>query len=123
MRLTRYALAALLLSATPVLADPPPAGGGMMGGHGSAMHGMFTPEERMMMFVDGMKATAGMTDDQKKAYRDKRRTDIMAMSDSDRAKFKADLDTRWNALPDDKKAEIKSKIMAFMAAHHHDGGQ
>src|SRR5882724_10927515 len=81
--------AALLLAsssaiATASAADAPPAMGAM-GGHGM-MRGLFTPEERMMLFVDGFKATAGMTDDQKKAYRDQRRAKIMAMSDTDRAK-------------------------------------
>jgi hypothetical protein len=100
-------------------ADPPAMGA--MGGHGM-MRGMFTPEERMMLFVDGFKATAGMTDDQKKAYRDERRAKIMAMSEADRAKMKADLDTRWAALPADQKASITAKMEAFRAAHANGGG-
>ena len=84
-------------------------------GHGM-MRGMFTPEERMMLFADMSKATAGMTDDQKQAYRQQQRTRIMAMSDADRAKFKADLDARWNALPADQKTAMTAKMKAFMAA-------
>jgi hypothetical protein len=40
----------------------------------------------------------------------------MAMSDEDRAKFKADLDARWSALPADQKAALQAKVQAFMAA-------
>lgn len=121
MNLPRLAFTAALLLSSAVMtqnafaADPPAAGAD--GGHGM-MRGMFTPEERMMMFADGAKATAGMTDDQKHAYRHDRRDKIMAMSDSERAAFKADLDTRWNALPADQKAAITAKVQAFMAARH-----
>ena len=129
MSLSRYlvAAAAASLLATAALADSTPApspmmgGQGMMGGHGM-MHGMFTQDERMMMAADGFKATAGMTDDQRKAYRDERRAKIMAMSDADRAKFKADLDARWAALPADQKASITAKVQAFMAARQAGGG-
>jgi hypothetical protein len=118
MRFAPFALAAVLTLATaPVLADPPPQGAGM-----GAMRGMFSPEERMMMFADSMKATAGMSDDQKHAYREKRRAELMAMSDGDRAKLKADLDARWAALSDAQKSDLKAQIEAWRAAHHHDGG-
>ena len=126
MKLSRLAFVAVLLVSSAAitesaLATDAPAAGTMMGGHGM-MHGMFTPEERMMLFVDGFKATAGMTDDQKKAYRDERRAKIMAMSDADRAKMKADLDARWAALPADQKASITAKVEAFRAAHANGGG-
>jgi opacity protein-like surface antigen len=125
MRLSRLLLAAsaaiLLASAAeaaaPAAANPPAMGGAMHGG-GGAMRGMFTQEERMVMFSDGLKATAGMTDDQQKAYRQDRRTKIMAMSDADRAKFKADLDARWAAMPADQKASLTAKVQAFMASRH-----
>jgi hypothetical protein len=94
-------------------ASPPTANA--TGGHGM-MRGMFTPEERMILMSDAFKATAGMTDDQRHAYRQQRRDRIMAMSDEDRAKFKADLDVRWNALPADQKTALQAKVQAFMAA-------
>ena len=120
-KLTLAAVAASLL-ATAAYADstpasPPPGGGGMMGGHGGGMmRGMFTPEERMMLFVDSAKATAGMTDDQKHAYRQQQRDRFMAMSDADRTAMKADLDKRWAALTPQQQADIKTKIEAFMAS-------
>ena len=101
---------------------PPPADTGMgMGGHGM-MRGMFTPEERMMLFADRAKTAAGMSEDQRKADRQAFRDKIMAMSDADKAKFKADLDTRWNALSADQKAAITAKFQAFMAARQAGGG-
>ena len=120
MSVSKLSLAAVtaVLLAAPVLAaaaDSPPAMG-TMGGHGM-MQGMFSQEERMMLAADGFKATAGMTDDQRHAYRADRRAKIMAMSDADRAKLKADLDTRWAALSDGQKADIKAKVDAFRAAH------
>lgn len=130
MSVTRFAtltLAVALLGATAAYADstpasPPPGGGMMMSGHGG-MHGMFTPEERMMLFADGLKATAGMTDDQKHAYRQQQRERFMAMSDADKAATKADLDKRWASLTPAQQADIKAKVDAFMAARMNSGSQ
>ncbi len=119
-RIATFALAATILGSAAAYADPPappPQGGMMMSGHGGMMRGMFTPEERMMMFADGVRATAGMTDDQKHAYRQQRREQFMAMSEADRAKFKADLDKRWAALTPQQQADIKAKADAFRAEH------
>ena len=112
---SKFAFAAIAASllVTPVVAADAPAGAPP--GHGM-MHGMFTPEERMMLMSDAFKATAGMTDEQRHAYRQQQRDRIMAMSDEDRAKFKADLDARWNALPAAQKSALQAKVQAFMAA-------
>jgi Spy/CpxP family protein refolding chaperone len=124
MSLSKLALAAVaasLIGSAAAYADPPPpppGGGMMMGGHGgSMMRGMFTPEERMMLFAQSMKATAGMTEDQRHDYRRQQRERIMGMSDGDRAKFKADLDGSWAALTPEQQADIKAKVDAFRAAH------
>jgi hypothetical protein len=119
-------LAAVLLAGSAVAATAPttrPAQGEMGTGRGM-MRGFFTPEERMMLFVDSWKATATMNDDQKRDYRRQQRERIMAMSDADRVKLKADLAGRWAALPDTQKASIKAKIEAFMAQRRaeHGGG-
>lgn len=121
---TLFAAACLFGAAAAHAGDAPPAqpsnGGMMMGGHGGmgggALRGMFSPEERMMMFADGMKATANLTDDQKRDYRQQQRQRLMAMSDADCATYKADLDKRWAALTPQQQTEIKDKIKAFMAA-------
>jgi len=123
MSFTKFALAAIaasLLSASALADNAPPATPPAMGaGHGM-MRGLLTPEERMMLFADMFKATAGMTDDQKQAYRQQQRTRLVSMSDPDRAKFKADLDARWNALPADQKSAMMAKLKAFMAARQSD---
>jgi len=92
------------------------------GRHGM-MRGMFTPEERMMLISDMFKATSNMSDDQRHAYRHEQRDRIMAMSEVDRAKFKADLDARWNALPAEQKAEMMAKMEAFRSARGAGGGE
>src|SRR5579871_5560613 len=129
MSLSKIVFATIAASfiSSAALADSAPASSppamGAMGGHGM-MRGMFTPEERMMLFADMFKATAGMTDDQKHAYRHEQRDRIMAMSDADRAKFKADLDSRWNSLTADQQADLKAKMQALRAEHHeHDGDE
>jgi hypothetical protein len=116
LRFTLAAIAASLLSSAVLADNAPPATAPAMGaGHGM-MRGMFTPEERMMLFADMSKATAGMTDEQKQAYRQQQRTRVVSMSNADRTKFKADLDARWNALPVDQKTAMMAKMKAFMEA-------
>jgi|SRR5579862_5815107 len=126
MSLSRLALAAVTASflASPALAENPsaPPASSTGGDNHMMMHGMFTREERMMLFADMHKATAGMSDDQKRDYRQQERNRFMAMSDSDRAKFKSDLDARWNALSDDQKAAMTAQMQAFMAARRGDHG-
>lgn len=120
-KFTLAVIAALLLGSA-ALADnaAPPAPPAMGAGHGM-MRGMFTPEERMMLFADMFKATASMADDQRHAYRDQQRTRIMSMSEADRTNFKADLDARWNALPAGQKTAMTAKMQSFMAARQAGG--
>ena len=125
MSLSRILLAAgtvALLATTAYAAEPAPAAPMQSDSGRGVMRGMFSPEERMMLFVDGMKATAGLTDDQRHDYRHKQRDRIMAMSEADRAKFKADLDKRWAALTPAQQTDIKSKVEAFRAARQNGGG-
>jgi hypothetical protein len=126
MALSRLTLAALAISlfAFPALGDDTSTPTSSSGGdHHMMMRGMFTREERMMLFADMRKATAGMSDDQKRDYRQQQRSRFRAMTDSDRAKFKADLDARWNSLPEDQKAAMMAKMQALMAARHMGGGE
>ncbi|MEI9885050.1 MAG: hypothetical protein WDN08_00905 [Rhizomicrobium sp.] len=122
MKLSRIVFTAALLLASAVtlegaMAADPPASDGR-----GAMRGYFSPEERLMLFADSSKATAGMTDDQKHAYRDQRRAQFMAMSEADRAKMKADLAARWAALPADQKAALTAQMEARRAARANGGG-
>jgi len=115
-RLSSVAIAAVLLGSAALADSTPPANPPAMGrGHGM-MRGMLSDEERTMLFADMFKATAGMTDDQKHAYRQEQRSRFMSMSDSDRSKFKADLDSRWNALPADQKTAMMAKMKELMQA-------
>ena len=77
MPMARVAMAAVAASffacaasanSTPSRSEPPPETG-----HGMMMPGMFAQDERMMLFLDMYKATAGMTDGQKKDYRRRQR--------------------------------------------------
>ena len=125
MSLSKLAFAAVAaaLFVSPALAQDAP--GGAPAHHGM-MGGMFSPEERMMLFADTAKATAGMSDDQRHAWRHDQREHFMAMSDADKAKMKADLDARWAALSPAQQADIKAKAEAWRAAHmggDHGGGQ
>jgi hypothetical protein len=95
--------------------QPAPAQGESGGSGHPHVFSFLTPEERMMMFVQMHEATANMTDDQKQAYRQQQRDKFMAMSDTDKQKFAADLHVKWNALPADKQAEIKSQMEAYRA--------
>jgi hypothetical protein len=112
------AFAASLLSTAAIAADassPPTA---MQGG---GMRGFLSPEERAMMFSEMQQETAGMTDDQKHAWRDQRRAKVMGMSDADKQKMKADLDAKWAALTPAQQADLKQKAEA-MRSQMHAGG-
>jgi hypothetical protein len=123
-RLTLLAVAASFVATAALAEDTSTPPASTLGGDHHMMRGMFTREERMMLFADMFKATAGMTDDQKKEYRQRQRSRIMAMSDSDRAKFKSDLDERWIALSVEQKAAMTARMQPFMAARlGNSGGQ
>jgi hypothetical protein len=117
-RLTLFAVAASFVATAALGEDTSTPPVSTSGRDHHMMRGMFTREERMMLFADMFKATAGMTDDQKKEYRQQQRSRFMAMSDSDRAKFKSDLDERWSALSVDQKAAMTARMQAFMAERH-----
>ena len=115
-KFTLAVIAASLLGSAALADNAAPATPPAMGGGHGMMRGIFTPEERIMLFADMFKATASMSDDQRRAYRDQQRTRIMSMSEADRTKFKADLDARWTALPADQKIAMTTKMQSFMAA-------
>ena len=69
--------------------------------------GMFTPEQRLMMFSDAEKATADGSLDMKD-YRAMQRDKLMAMSADKRQAYFADLTKRWAALSPSEQAKLKS---------------
>jgi hypothetical protein len=76
-----------------------------------------TPEARMMLFAQNRLDVAGMTDEQRQAFRKAQHDKIEAMSDADRAKFAANLKAKWDALPADQQAKMKADDEAFRASH------
>jgi hypothetical protein len=124
MRFSTLALSALILAA-PASAFAQDH----MGGHG--MHGFFTPEQRYM-YMQEQKASGvdwtSMSRDQRHAQMQTMRSRFDAMSDADKAKLKADLQARFDALTPDQKQAVEQKI-AERRAHHQqmkqsrDGGQ
>ena len=86
-----------------------------LGGHGGGWRHLLTDNERMMLRFGSRQELARMTPDQKHAYHKQQRDRFLAMSPADRAAFKADLDGRWAALPEDKRARIEARMQAHRA--------
>lgn len=114
-------LAAPTLVALPALADPTTQDNG--GHHGGGPLSMMPPEARMMMFVEMQKATSGMSDDQKQAYRHDQRDKFKAMSDTDKQQYIAKLEADWTALPADQKDQAKQQMKEWRAERHGGGGE
>lgn len=88
----------------------PQAEGGMRG----FMH-QLSEGQRLMFFQEMQKETEGLSDDQRHAVRKQERDKLLAMSDSDRQHFAADLQAKWDALSPADQAEIRQKVAAFRA--------
>ena len=124
------ALAASFLATASFAADIPPAPPPHSDHDGGFMH-FLTADEHMMLFAETHKDTAGMTDDQRHAYREAQHAKLAAMSDADKQKFAANLQAKWNALPADQKAQVQQDMATFRASHptmghdspDHGGGQ
>jgi hypothetical protein len=105
-----------LLAATPgaVQAQQAPAmpgpGGGFARHGGGPMAGFLTPEQRAAFMLKARDETHDMTRDQRRAWRQDQMKKIQAMSDSERQAFKADLQARWDALPQDRKDRIEQRL-------------
>ena len=115
MRFSTLAFSALILAA--------PAGAfaqDHMGGGG--MHGFFTPEQRAMYMMD-QKANgtdwSSMTPDQRHAQMQAMRAKFDAMSDSDKAKLKADMQAKFDALTPLEKQAIEQKIADHKTRRDH----
>jgi hypothetical protein len=89
---------------------PGPDGG--LGRHqgGGKLAGMFSPEQRAAFMLLAREQTHDMNHDQKRAWRKDQMQKLIGMSDTDRQKFKADLQARWDALPADRKNRIEQRL-------------
>ena len=118
-----FLVATLLAPPLPLVAATPGAGqatqsptmpgpdGGFGRHHGSSkLAGLFSPEQRAAFMLQAREQTQGMARDQKRAWRRDQVQKLRGMSETDRQKFKADLQARWDALPADRKARIQQRI-------------
>lgn len=106
-----------LLAATPgaIQAQQSPAmpgpGGGFARHHrGGPLAAMLTPHQRVAFMLKAREETRNMTREQRRAWRRAQFHKIRNMSDSERQKFQADLQARWNALPQDRKDRIEERL-------------
>jgi hypothetical protein len=112
-------LAGAALAATPaaVQAEQSPTMPGAEGGFGrhggGKLAGFFTPEQRAMFMFQARDQVKDMTKEQRKAWRKDQIQHVVAMSDSDRAKFKADLQSKWDALPQGQKDRLQQRMARF----------
>jgi hypothetical protein len=80
----------------------PPAGG--------RMGGFLTSEQRAIWMQQARDKTQSMSDDEIKVWRRDQFAKLAAMSDADKAKFKAGLQAQWDALPQTQKDQIEQRI-------------
>lgn len=113
--------AALLLTPLPALAATPPAlqaeqspampapAGNRMG-RGGKLAGFLTPQQRAVLLLSAQGQIKDMTPAQKQAFRKDQVKKILSMSDSERQKFKTDLQARWDALPPGQKNRLEQRL-------------
>jgi hypothetical protein len=84
--------------------------GGPVGRGGGKLAGFFTPEQRAMFLLGARDQVKDMTKDQRHAWRKDQVQKVMAMSDTERTQMKADLQARWDALPQGQKDRIQQRM-------------
>ncbi|HEX4272156.1 MAG TPA: hypothetical protein VHZ32_12245 [Rhizomicrobium sp.] len=84
--------------------------GGLIGRGGGKLGGLFTPEQRAMYLLGARDQVKDMTQDQRHAWRKEQVQKVMAMSDTERTKLKADLQAKWDALPQGQKDRIQQRL-------------
>jgi hypothetical protein len=106
-----------VLAATPgaVQAEQGPAMPGPDSGFGrhqggGKFAGLLSPEQRAAFMLQAREQTHDMTRDQKQAWRKDQMQKLTGMSETDRQKFKAGLQARWDALPAGRKAKIQQRM-------------
>ncbi len=104
------------LAAAPALAanpsPPPPQGdanGNYMGqSRGAGLLGFLSPEQRVIYMQD--QGLRGMTAEQRQAWRKQEVQKLAAMSQTDRDNLKTELQKKWDALPQGRKARIEQRL-------------
>jgi hypothetical protein len=126
-RILQASMAALLLLAVaPAAAQTAPATqpgtattqpGPCGPGYGNGIMGFLTTEQRLMHFAEVQKATADMSFNDARAYRQSLRSKVMAMSAAERQKFAADLSAKWSALTAAQQQKVRDDFAAYRGGH------
>ena len=80
------------------------------GGRGGKLGGFLTPEQRAMLVLEFRDQLKDKAPQERQAFRRAQVQKLIAMSDSERQTFKADLQARWEALPPRQKARIEARL-------------
>ena len=115
-RLILPALAASFLATASFAAATPPAPPPHGDHDGGFMH-FLTQDQRTMLFAERQKDSAGMTDDQRHAYREAQHAKFAAMSDAEKQKFAVGLQAKWDVLSAGQKAKIQQDMAEYRASH------
>ena len=115
--------AALLLAPLPVFAATPPAvqaeqsptmpapAGRFLGkGNGGKLGGLLTPQQRAMVAMDMREQTQNMTPAERQGFRKTQMKKLLSMSQPERQKFVADLQAKWDALPQRQKDRLQQRL-------------
>ena len=71
----------------------------------------------MMGFLDMRRQIAGMTDNQKQAYRQARREKFASMTEAEKLQLALRLQSEWDALSSAQKASFEKQISYLQARH------
>jgi hypothetical protein len=77
---------------------------------GGKLAGFLTPEQRAMLMMQSRDEVKEMAPDERKTYRRDEIAKLMGMSDGQREKLKADLQAKWDALPQKRKDRIEERL-------------
>jgi len=67
-------------------------------------------EQQAVWRIDQRKTMRGKSKEEKQAAREKMKSGLEAMSESDRAKLAVDLQAKWDALTETQKQELQRKM-------------
>lgn len=87
-------------------------GAGAPTARGGKLAGLLTPQQRAAFLLQIQEETRGMTPDQRKARRREETRKLLTMSATDRQQFIAQLQARWDGLPERRKARLQQRMAA-----------
>jgi hypothetical protein len=81
--------------------------------HSSGMHGFLSPQQRAMLMLENRGQWKSMSQDERRAAREKMRDTWLAMTPAERDTRRAALQAKWDALPQDQKDAINARIQQW----------